>query len=198
MKILLTSLISLLLAASVILILPLEDEEKLYDEVLRLHIMADSDETDAQIAKLLVRDAVLSTYADVFSLHKSKEEAEQYLEKNIEGIESTAKEALRSAGLDYPVSATLEREWFDTRTYTDFTLPAGDYTALKITLGEGKGQNFFCMLYPALCVKTALGDTVNTKEEAFDESTVAFVTKGGYAVKFRVLEFLSAAFEKQH
>lgn len=194
MKILLGTLLSLLLAFGILLVFPLSGEEEIYTSVLRLHILAESDDTADQAAKLAVRDALLSRYGEVFALNESKEDAVAYVRENLTSIKETAATALTDFGYEGKVTAELTEEWFDTRTYDDITLPGGTYTALKITIGEGRGQNFWCMLYPALCVTPALGEVITESEDAFDEDTYLFLTRGGYGVRFRVLELLSAAF----
>ncbi len=194
MKILMATLLTLLLVFSVLLVFPLSGEEEIYSEVLRLHILAESDDTADQAAKLAVRDAVLSDYGAVFSLTESKEDAVAYVREHLPSIEQTAVAALAEQGYEGAVTVTVTEEWFDTRTYDDITLPGGTYTALKITIGEGKGQNFWCMLYPALCVTPSLGEVITESEDAFDEDTYLFLSRGGYGVRFRVLELISAAF----
>lgn len=194
MKILLGTLLSLLLAFGILLVFPLSGEEEIYTSVLRLHILAESDDTADQAAKLAVRDALLSHYGEVFALNESKEDAVAYVRENLTSIKETAATALAEFGYEGKVTAELTEEWFDTRTYDDITLPGGTYTALKITIGEGRGQNFWCMLYPALCVKPALGEVSVESTEAFDKDTYLFLSRGGYGVRFRVLELLSAAF----
>ena len=86
----------------------------------------------------------------------------------------------------------MEEKYFNTRVYDGFTLPAGYYTALTVTLGEGKGQNFFCMLYPSLCVTPALGEELDA--DAAEQELGAVFTKSDYVLKLRSLEVLSALF----
>lgn len=192
MKTLITCLVTLFLTALVLLAFPAAGEEQIYENTLRLHVLAASDSTEDQTAKLLVRDAVLERYGEGFLSLRSKAEAEAYVNAHLSEIESTVKESLRAHGLDYTVAITLAEEYFDTRVYDAITLPAGNYTALKITLGEGRGQNFWCMLYPALCVAPALGEETTAKE-AYGASAYTLVTNG-YAVRFRTLEFFSELF----
>ena len=194
MKILIGTLLSLLLVLGILLVFPLSGEEDIYSSVLRLHILAESDDTADQTAKLAVRDALLSEYGAAFSLTENKEAAVAYVRENLAAIEKTAATVLAEHGYEGGVTATLAEEWFDTRVYEEITLPGGTYTALKITIGAGKGQNLWCMLYPALCVTPALGEVKTESKDAFDEDTYLFLTRGGYGVRFRVLELLSAAF----
>ncbi len=190
MKTLIATLFSLVLALFLLLALPAAGEEAVYEDTLRLHILAASDETADQTAKLLVRDAVLATYGEAFLAASDKKSAEAYLSSRLPEIEKTVKDTLEENGLAYSVTVTLADEWFDTRAYGEITLPEGKYTALKITLGKGEGQNFWCMLYPALCVAPALGERVSA-DEAYTGASYQLV-KNGYAVRFRTLELISS------
>ena len=192
MKTLFSALCTTLVALFLIFALPASGEERVYADTLRLHVLAASDDTADQTAKLLVRDAVLSTYGDAFLCAESKAEAVSYLSARLPSIQETVERTLKENGLDHAVTVALAEEWFDTRTYGEYTLPEGKYTALKITLGEGKGQNFWCMLYPALCVAPAMGEKLPLNE-AYDGATYTLVTNG-YAVRFRTLELISSLF----
>ena len=193
MKTVITSLLTVLLAATLIFALPAAGEESVFDDTLRLHVLAASDSTADQTAKLLVRDAVLEKYGAAFNQSASKESAVTYVRENLVSIKEYLESMLSTHGLSYQVNVALKEEWFDTRTYDEITLPCGVYTALTVTLGEGRGQNFFCMLYPALCTAPALGDKLNIAEESYDEEAYRLVT-GNYAIRFRTLEILSALF----
>ena len=193
MKTVITSLLTVLLAATLIFALPAAGEESVFDDTLRLHVLAASDSTADQTAKLLVRDAVLEKYGAAFNQSASKESAVTYVRENLVSIKEHLESMLSTHGLSYQVNVALKEEWFDTRTYDEITLPCGVYTALTVTLGEGRGQNFFCMLYPALCTAPALGDKLNIAEESYDEEAYRLVT-GNYAIRFRTLEILSALF----
>ena len=193
MKTVITSLLTVLLAATLIFALPASGEESVFDDTLRLHVLAASDSTADQTAKLLVRDAVLEKYGAAFNQSASKESAVTYVRENLVSIKEHLESMLSTHGLSYQVNVALKEEWFDTRTYDEITLPCGVYTALTVTLGEGRGQNFFCMLYPALCTAPALGDKLNIAEESYDEEAYRLVT-GNYAIRFRTLEILSALF----
>ena len=194
MKTFVTFFFTLVLAVFLLIAFPAEGEEAVYADTLRLHILAASDDTADQEAKLCVRDALLAEYGEAFRACTDKRSAEAYVEAHREDIQKTAEAALAARGYDHAVSISLDREWFDTRVYDDITLPAGSYTSLRVVLGEGRGQNFWCILYPALCVAPALGEEVDPLAEAYDESAYLLVTRDGYAVKFRALEIFSSLF----
>ena len=154
-------------------------------------MLAASDSTADQEAKLAVRDAILSAYGEDLAACTDKASAVALVRGRETEIVRIAKEALAARGVDAAVTVEVAEEWFDTRTYVDFTLPAGTYTALKVTVGEGKGQNFFCMLYPSLCIAPALGETVTKESAAYDGAAFLMITEDGYGVRFRALEVLS-------
>jgi len=123
--------------------------------VLRLHILANSDSDEDQRLKLAVRDRILSL--DLFSSGhaSSKEEAEKETAASLSEIEEAARAELSSQGCSDEVKAELVRMYFTTRVYKNVTLPAGYYDAVRITIGEGAGHNWWCVLYPPLCIPAA-------------------------------------------
>ena len=146
---------TVLLAASVIGALPLAGEETIYENVVRLHVLADSDEAEAQELKLLVRDAVLRY------LHETSEQAEDadaaclLYEQRLPGIRETARRTLRENGCDLPVNVTLTDEPYPDRTYGGYTFPAGTYRSLRVMIGRAQGRNWWCVLFPPLCLALA-------------------------------------------
>lgn len=124
-------------------------------EVLRLHILANSDSAADQAVKLRVRDAVLEETGNLFSAAGTLEEAEEAAAKNLAAIEETARRVLAEEGCSYPVKAELARTYFGTREYGETTLPAGEYQALRLSLGEGAGKNWWCVMFPPICVPAA-------------------------------------------
>lgn len=125
--------------------------EMLYANPLRLHILANSDAPEDQQVKLLVRDAILEKTSKDFQLALSEADAEASAEVNLEEILQTANEVLEEHGFSYRASAELGSFEFPERTYAERTYPAGEYRALRVTLGAGEGHNWWCVLYPPLC-----------------------------------------------
>ncbi|MBQ9736755.1 MAG: stage II sporulation protein R [Clostridia bacterium] len=195
MKTIVTFSLCLCAIVTLVFFLPVSGEEAIYDDVLRLHVLADSDDTADQTAKLLVRDALLATYGEAFTAQPSKDAAAHYLEENLPAVEATVRDTLTKHGYDYEVDVALTSEHFDTRSYGELTLPAGEYAALKVTLGKGEGQNFWCMLYPALCTEPAKGEQLKIAADTLNEEEFLLVTDSGYAVKLRALEILSLIFK---
>lgn len=120
-------------------------------EYLRIHIRADSNDEDAQAVKYLVRDGIVAYLTPLVAEYETKAAATAGIEKNLARIETAANEVLARNGFDYAARAEVRTEEFPTRVYGDYTLPAGTYTALIVELGSGKGDNWWCVVYPPLC-----------------------------------------------
>ena len=160
------------------------------EDVVRLHILANSNSEIDQEVKLKVRDALLETNASILSDSVTKENAKEHFESSKEILLKTAKKTLKENGFNYNVKITLQEEYFNTRTYGNLTFPAGQYTALKVVLGNGEGKNWWCVMFPPLCVPAADGLETN-------ETTADYLTKSGekivnggekYIIKFKFLE----------
>lgn len=155
------------------------------DSVLRLHIIANSDSEEDQAQKLYVRDEVLKYTDKLFSSCRSRHECIDTAEEHMDEIRDAAKKAAGKSGGAYDVDAYITNMRFDTRVYDDFTLPAGKYDALRIVIGEGRGHNWWCVLYPAVCVPTACAGI----DSALDEEQTRIVTEPqNYTVRFRIVE----------
>lgn len=189
------------LAAALLLGLWLDREQSdLADSVLRLHVLANSDSESDQALKLKVRDRVLAEAEALLPGESSVEAAAETLERNLPRLAAAGAEVVAGEGYDYPVSASLEETWFPTREYEDFALPAGQYQALRIVIGEGEGHNWWCVVFPPLCLGSVSETTRETALQAgLDERQVSLLTgeTEGYVVKFKALELwdqIKAAF----
>ena len=180
------------LAAALLLGLWLEREQSdLADSVLRLHVLANSDSEADQALKLKVRDRVLAEAEAILPENATREEAESKLEENLPRLAAAGAEVVAQEGYGYPVSASLEETWFPTKEYEDFSLPAGRYQALRIVIGEGEGQNWWCVVFPPLCLGSVSESTQEIALEAgLSEQQVSLLTgeSEGYVVKFKALE----------
>ena len=139
--------------------LSMQSQEK-NSEYLRIHIRADSNENAAQAVKYKVRDGVVTYLTPLIAEYETKAQAMQGIEKNLHLISAVAEEILQKAGFSYGATAELTVENFPTRVYGDYTLPAGEYSALIIRLGSGKGDNWWCVVYPPLCFAATDADVV--------------------------------------
>lgn len=160
-------------------------QRALAGELIRLHIIGASDSAEDQAVKLRVRDAVLAEAEPFLQDVTTLEEARAALEGHLKELARAGETAAEGA----TVTATLEENvWFPTKEYTDFALPAGRYTALRVVVGAGEGQNWWCVVFPPLC----MGAVREAAQEAgsFSESQIKLITgeSEGYVVKFRLLE----------
>ncbi len=183
---------ALLLSAVIVSLVPGRGEAAIYDDVLRLRVIAESDSEQDQALKLLVRDAVLAEAPAFFGDCADAAEAERRACEASDAIREIAEEALRAAGGDCTVRISVGRERFPRRDYGGWTLPAGTYRALRITLGEGGGRNWWCVLYPGLCVRYAdAGDSVAAGLTPEEYRLVTGQEKRGMRIRFRLLELLA-------
>lgn len=125
------------------------------DNVVRLHVLANSDSDEDQRIKLVVRDVLLNCGKELFSGNVNVNNAEKILEKQNAQLTEIANKTLSDNGFDYTAQICLAEEYFTTRFYNNFTLPAGEYLAIKVILGEGKGHNWWCVMFPPLCLPAA-------------------------------------------
>ncbi|MBQ6152602.1 MAG: stage II sporulation protein R [Ruminococcus sp.] len=160
--------------------------EELYSDVFRVHIIPNSNSAYDQSMKLSVRDAVLSAISPLYDGADCKADAMRITQENLPLIEKTANTVVRDSGADYSVTAAIENTYFNTRYYEDFTMPAGWYDALKLTIGEGGGDNFWCVMYPALCVGAA---TRKELREDLDEGEYEVVTCDDLTFRFKIVEY---------
>lgn len=149
---------------------------------MRLHVIAASDETAEQELKLRVRDNVLEYLTPVLDKAESPEEAQRIINGELTSIKAAAEACAGGRS----VSVTLGQEYYPTREYEGFTLPAGQYQSLRVILGEGKGHNWWCVVFPPLCVSAA---EQNKALDAMSEPERGLITEAdGYELRFRIVE----------
>ncbi len=154
-------------------------------EVLRLHILANSDSATDQHLKLQIRDRLLEESESWFEESGDKCSAETVLQGKLKNIAALAEREIISNGYDYPVKVSLCRSDFPTRQYEDFTLPAGEYDSIRIIIGAGKGQNWWCVLFPSLCIPGA------SDSDWFAEHDLQILqTSPRFEPRFALLEWL--------
>ncbi len=157
------------------------------NEVFRLHILANSDSTDDQNLKLKVRDKVLLYTESLFENANSKDEAQNVISNNLQQISNVAYSEVVKNGYKYPVKAEITNMYFTTRYYENYTLPSGMYDALRITIGEGNGHNWWCVMYPSICVSSE--ETQDDKaKEVFNDEQYDIVVEDQYQYKFKIVE----------
>ena len=159
-----------------------EDEpSNQYSGIIRLHVIANSDSADDQNLKLKVRDQIIK---EVGSLEKSQdiEQSRSYLENHLKDMEKTAAKVIEKNGKEYGAEADLGVRWIPAKTYGDMYFPAGNYEALNLTLGEGKGQNWWCVLFPPLCL-------IEEDQEAMDE--LGYTEDQQIEIKSKLMEIIN-------
>lgn len=158
-------------------------------DVLRLHVLANSDSADDQALKLAVRDRVLAEAGSRLAGISSREEAERVLAASLEPLARAGAAAVAEAGYAYPVTVCLEDTWFPTKEYDGFALPAGEYRALRVLIGEGEGRNWWCVVFPPLCLG-AVTEPAEAAMEVLPEGERALIVgeSEGYVLKFKLLE----------
>jgi len=164
--------------------------EDISNKVFRLHILANSNSTEDQNTKLMLKNFILENSKDVIG-GKTLDEAISNAKNNRKEITEMCNEYLKSIGIDYKVVVSVVKEYFKTRVYDDFTLPAGKYNSLKIELGEAKGHNWWCIVFPSVCLSActeSMNDYLNEDEMKLVSNT--------YSPKFKVVEIYESAKEK--
>ena len=184
--------ICFLLAAAVWSFMLIRDRNLLREELIRLHVVAASDSREDQALKLRVRDAVVESLQREMANLTDAEQAKAYLQRNLSKIEAVANRALREAGCDDRVAVQLCVEEFSKRVYDTFTLPAGLYEALRIVIGDGAGKNWWCVVFPSLCLPATSEGFEDTAACAGfpDALTAALEGKDGYEIRFFLMELL--------
>ena len=202
MKKTVTYVICILLSTLFIAAMPQKNEEKLYDNVIRLHILANSDSEDDQSLKLKVRDEILLKYSDDLRQAENIDEATSEVKALLEEITKTAETVIKNEGYEYTVNAYFDREYYPERKYENTCFPSGNYISLRLIIGEGKGQNWWCVLFPPLCLSTAYGDKVEADDSipvGLTPEQYRIITKNKdvkYVLKFKMLEVLEQIFER--
>ena len=164
----------------------------IYEDTVRLHILANSDSDADQKIKLQIRDDILLTYKDVLGNVQSLESFGDYREE----IETFVNARLSAYGVSYGAYVTFCEEWYDTREYESFTLPCGTYLSLVVHLGAGEGKNWWCVMYPPLCLDLATDGPLDDGLFGYGEEEINLIQNGRYTVKFKSLEMISHLFKK--
>ena len=177
--------------------LPVQGEAEIYNKVVRLHVLANSNSEEDQAVKLAVRDAILKVTVPLLQNCRTKEEAVMLLEENRTLLTETAQSVLQKEGFEDTVHIEMDLEDYPTRTYDALCFPAGEYISMRVSLGEGEGKNWWCCLFPPLC----LGAATVSNEVAEDACiSVGFTPvqykiitesdKPVYKARFKILEWL--------
>lgn len=171
------------------------DRQFLNRQLIRLHVIANSDREEDQRIKLQVRDAVLDSLREGLEGIGDVEQAKAYLRENLPKIQSVANRTLKLAGVDAQAVVTLGKETYDTREYDTFSLPAGVYESLRILIGNAQGRNWWCVAFPSLCLSATTEDFVQTAQTAGMSGALTETLSGedGHQIRFFLLDALGKA-----
>lgn len=156
-------------------------------KIFRLHIIANSNSKEDQDLKLKVRDRILKDFGEYFGGLNDLIAAKELTGENIEKIKKSAKDEIILNGYDYDVDACVTSMYFNNRKYGDFTIPAGKYDALRITIGQAQGKNWWCVMFPPMCLPAA--SAKDELEEVLNPYEMDLVEgEGKYKIKFKAVE----------
>lgn len=169
------------------------DAKAIYEGTVRLHVLAHSDSEEDQALKLKVRDALLGEMDALLATSEASDadSAEKMLSENLEAFKLIAEEVIAENGFDYAVQIALTEEYYETRTYEGFSLPAGEYASLQVRIGEAAGQNWWCVLFPPLCTTVASAEE-ELAETGFSKRQVRLLTENeqtSFQLRFKMLEW---------
>ncbi len=198
MKKLLTLILAVCIIVLAFSVLPIHGEAQIYDSVLRLHVLANSDSDADQALKLAVRNKIVTMTHELGADCDTIDEASAKIAAELESICDAALEVVKEWGYTYPVEVTLGRESYPRRTYDSLCFPAGEYLSLQVKIGAAEGQNWWCVLYPPLCLDTA----TESNENAFisvgltgeQYKVITEAKSPTYRARLKILEVIEEAF----
>ena len=200
MKKILTVILTLCITVLTLSLLPVHGEAQIYESVIRLHVVANSNSDADQALKLCVRDAIISQNKDLLADCQNKDQAEKKISASLDSIRECAKAEIERLGYDYDVTVKLCRENYPQKSYASLCFPSGEYLSLQVLIGKAEGDNWWCVLFPPLCLDAASPRQNN--EDAFisvglspDQYQIITQTqKPSYQARFKILEVIEEAF----
>lgn len=191
MKVFLKSLCVGFVVSLLFAFLPFEGEcREISEQVFRVHILANSDSEEDQELKLKVRDAVISASEELLENTHSKEEAVRLISDNLPLFKAVAEDVIRDEGYNYSAQCSIRNLLFDTRYYDDITMPGGYYDALQIRIGKAQGKNWWCVMYPSLCIPTA-SDNDSLSDKLTEKQYGIVSSKGNFRFRFKIVEIFN-------
>ncbi|MDO5560109.1 MAG: stage II sporulation protein R [Oscillospiraceae bacterium] len=176
-----------------------KDYRALQNDVVRIHIMANSDANSDQELKLRVRDAILGHSSKWLENCNDSEQAQEIINAHLGEINDIARSEIQAAGYDYDVNSQIVKMDFEDRVYGNITMPRGNYTALRVTIGEAKGHNWWCVMYPPLCIPAAGSQDVELEDytQYFSDGEIKILENcSGYEIRFKCAEIYNSIKEK--
>jgi len=194
MKTLLSLCFSVLIATVILNFLPIHGEEAVYEDTVRLHVIANSNSREDQEVKLKVRDSVLECVSKQMESVTDQKSAVALLDEMKDEIKNCADEALKNEGYNEEVNIIFGDERYPIRYYDGFTLPSGKYKSLRVEIGSANGENWWCILFPSVCISNAVSAKEDYTMAGFTPDQYKIIeNKSGkkYKVRFKILEILS-------
>ena len=185
-------------------LLPVHGESEIYDTVVRLHVVANSDSEADQALKLKVRDAIIEVTGRAVEGCRTQDEAIAAINEVMGEIEQATREVIAREGYDYDIAVELGEEYYPTKTYESCAFPEGRYVSLRVLIGDAAGQNWWCCLFPPLCLSASTSESDEDNEEAFisvglsseQYKVITETDKPQYRARFKILEVFSRVFGK--
>ncbi len=187
-------------------LLPIHGEREVYESVIRLHILANSDSDEDQALKLKVRDSIIEFTNGLLSDCEKREEAILLMEKNLSKYEDIANATLKENGSSYKAEVVFSEEYYPTRVYESAAFPGGKYLSLQIKIGEAVGQNWWCVLFPPICLSAASKNDDGLKDgfiaAGLTGEQYRIITEsngdgeGKYEIRFKILEIFEELIKK--
>ena len=181
-------------SVGILIFFPTKEDMELYSGFIRLHVVANSDSDEDQALKLKVRDAVLELLGDEMETSPDLEQARTAAERLMPEAERVARHVLRDSGFSYGATVTLGYEYYPTRDYGGFRLPAGRYLSYRIVLGSGEGHNWWCVVFPSVCIPSAAKGKLS--DSASESASKMAENPQKYVMKFKAVEWYEAIRKK--
>lgn len=194
MKKLLLILLAITSVTGTIAVLPINGEGEIYDKVIRLHILANSDSEEDQNIKLLVRDELLEYVSCLIADTNDIESAKALISEHLDDIKTVAENVIIENGFDYTANAEIGYEIYPERGYDGLKLPAGEYCSLRVSIGKAAGHNWWCVLFPPLCLSVSKPKDVLV-QAGFTQDQVRILTESEnpkYVLRFKILEIFQS------
>lgn len=178
-------------------------QKDIAEKIVRFHVIANSDRKADQDLKLAVRDAVGIKMSELLKDVADRSESEDVIRENMENMKQTAKKVIAENGYDYEVDVFLKDTDFPVKSYGMYTFPAGTYEALEIVIGEGKGHNWWCVMYPNMCFSDTMYEVINEdaksslKRVLSEDEYQQVLASGNYQVRFRGIEILKELYDEK-
>ena len=204
-KRILTGGVILLCILALVSVLPVHGEQEIYESVVRLHVLANSDSDEDQALKLQVRDEILRVTEPLFKNCTDRENAIEIIQAHTDELQAAAQAVVYEKGSDYPVTILLGEEDYPTRSYENCCFPSGRYVSLRVCIGEAEGKNWWCVLFPPLCLSAASAEDEDDNEDAFisvgltgeQYKVITETDNVKYRIRFKILEAVQELWRRE-